>query len=178
MPSAAALPGSPRRRSARSWSMSLASIEKIRWRPRRETADRPAQFLEIRPERRARCLSKANNPNSSIGRTRPDFVRNGVGPNPLARRDLVTNIMQALLQPTTPEGRGGGGGGLPAAPRRYRGGQGADPAARPRTHGRRRAAAEMPRPAFEAQLTGWVKAQLAETKIQLNFVEQRELVGR
>src|SRR5579871_3509516 len=38
------------------------------------------------------------------------------------------------------------------------------------------AAAEMPRPAFEAQLTGWVKELLAETKIQLNFAEQRELV--
>ncbi len=38
------------------------------------------------------------------------------------------------------------------------------------------AAAEMPRPAFEAQLTGWVKELLAETKIQLNFTEQRELV--
>jgi pilus assembly protein CpaF len=34
----------------------------------------------------------------------------------------------------------------------------------------------MPRAAFEAQLTGWVKELLAETKIQLNFVEQRELV--
>src|SRR6185437_15357253 len=38
------------------------------------------------------------------------------------------------------------------------------------------AAAEMPRPAFEAQLAGWVQELLAETKIQLNFVEQRELV--
>jgi pilus assembly protein CpaF len=34
----------------------------------------------------------------------------------------------------------------------------------------------MPRAAFEAQLTGWVKELLAETKIQLNFTEQRELV--
>src|SRR6201990_660455 len=38
------------------------------------------------------------------------------------------------------------------------------------------AAADTPPPAFEAQLTGWVKERLAETKIQLNFVEQRELV--
>src|SRR5438046_9723381 len=38
------------------------------------------------------------------------------------------------------------------------------------------AAAEMPRAAFEGQLTGCVKELLAETKIQLNFVEQRELV--
>jgi pilus assembly protein CpaF len=39
------------------------------------------------------------------------------------------------------------------------------------------AVAAMPRPAFEAQLNGWVKELLAETKIQLNFVEQRALVG-
>ena len=38
------------------------------------------------------------------------------------------------------------------------------------------AAAEMPRAVFEAQLSGWVKDLLTETKIQLNFVEQRELV--
>jgi pilus assembly protein CpaF len=38
------------------------------------------------------------------------------------------------------------------------------------------AAVMMPRPAFEAQLTAWVKELLAETKIQLNFIEQRELV--
>jgi pilus assembly protein CpaF len=38
------------------------------------------------------------------------------------------------------------------------------------------AAAEMPRAAFEAELTGWVKELLAESKIQLNFAEQRELV--
>jgi len=38
------------------------------------------------------------------------------------------------------------------------------------------AAAEMPRAAFEVQLTGWIAELLAESKIQLNFAEQRELV--
>src|SRR5205823_91693 len=38
------------------------------------------------------------------------------------------------------------------------------------------AAAEMPRAVFEAQLTGWVKDLLTETKIQLNFLEQHALV--
>src|SRR5260370_7998512 len=38
------------------------------------------------------------------------------------------------------------------------------------------AAADMPRAVFEAQLSGWVKDLLTETKIQLNFSEQRELV--
>jgi pilus assembly protein CpaF len=38
------------------------------------------------------------------------------------------------------------------------------------------AAARMPRPDFEAQLTGWVQELLAETKTQLNFAEQRQLI--
>jgi pilus assembly protein CpaF len=38
------------------------------------------------------------------------------------------------------------------------------------------AAAAMPRQAFEEQLTSWVKELLTETKIQLNYIEQRELV--
>jgi pilus assembly protein CpaF len=38
------------------------------------------------------------------------------------------------------------------------------------------AAAEMPRTAFETQLAGWVQELLAESRIQLNYVEQRELI--
>src|SRR6266568_8173593 len=38
------------------------------------------------------------------------------------------------------------------------------------------AAADMPRAAFEMQLVGWVKELLTETKIQLNFAEERALV--
>src|SRR6201987_5200407 len=38
------------------------------------------------------------------------------------------------------------------------------------------AAAEMPRAVFDAQLSGGFKDLLTETKIQLNFIEQRELV--
>jgi pilus assembly protein CpaF len=38
------------------------------------------------------------------------------------------------------------------------------------------AAGAMSRAAFQAQLTGWVTDLLAETKIQLNAVEQRELI--
>ncbi len=36
----------------------------------------------------------------------------------------------------------------------------------------------MPRPAFEAQLSGWVSELLAETKTQLNFAEQRDLIDQ
>jgi pilus assembly protein CpaF len=39
------------------------------------------------------------------------------------------------------------------------------------------AAAELPREEFEQQLGGWVTELLAETKIQLNSAEQRELVA-
>ena len=38
------------------------------------------------------------------------------------------------------------------------------------------AAAELPREEFERQLFGWVNELLAETKIQLNFAEQRDLI--
>jgi len=39
------------------------------------------------------------------------------------------------------------------------------------------AAAELPRAEFEKQLAGWVTELLAETKLQLNFAEQRDLVA-
>ena len=128
---------------------------------------------EIRPERRAQ-LSRADLAKLVDAAVHAYFVRSAVEVNPLARRDLVTEIMQALLPAAAP-----------AAP---------EPAARRNPHRAAienakaqiqplvlehmdvAAAAEMPRAAFEAQLTGWVKELLAETKIQLNFAEQRELV--
>ena len=39
------------------------------------------------------------------------------------------------------------------------------------------AAAELPRAEFEKQLAGWVTELLVETKLQLNFAEQRDLVA-
>ena len=130
---------------------------------------------EIRPERRA-LLSRGELAKLVDAAVQAYFVRNGVDPNPLARRDLVTAIMQALLQPTATESeesqttarRGPHRAAIEAAKAQIQ----------PLVleHMDVAAAAEMPRPAFEAQLTGWVKELLAETKIQLNFVEQRELV--
>ncbi|HEX5317716.1 MAG TPA: ATPase, T2SS/T4P/T4SS family [Stellaceae bacterium] len=130
---------------------------------------------EIRPERRA-LLSRGELAKLVDAAVQAYFVRNGVDPNPLARRDLVTAIMQALLQPTATEPeesqtaarRGPHRAAIEAAKAQIQ----------PLVleHMDVAAAAEMPRPAFEAQLTGWVKELLAETKIQLNFVEQRELV--
>jgi pilus assembly protein CpaF len=129
---------------------------------------------EIRPERRA-LLSRGELAKLVDAAVQAYFVRNNVDPNPLARRDLVTGIMQTLLRPAAPETE-------EAATARRGPHRAAIEAAKAQIqplvleHMDVAAAAEMPRPAFEAQLTGWVKELLAETKIQLNFVEQRELV--
>jgi pilus assembly protein CpaF len=125
---------------------------------------------EIRPERRA-LLSRGDLAKIVDAAVQAYFVRHAIEANPLARRDLVTDIMQTLLTP------GGGDGANRRNPHKA-----AIEAAKAQIqplvleHMDVAAAAEMPRPAFEAQLTGWVKELLAETKIQLNFTEQRELV--
>ena len=98
------------------------------------------------------------------------LMRHAITATPLARRNLATSIMQALL----------------AAPR--------NPAALSISRHHRieiakakiqplilermdaTAAAELPRPAFETQLAGWVRELLAEIRIQLNFAEERALV--
>jgi pilus assembly protein CpaF len=125
---------------------------------------------EIRPERRA-LLTRGDMAKIVDAAVQAYFVRHSMDANPLARRDLITDILQSLL---TPEG------GDPNNRRNPH--KAAIEAAKAQIqplvleHMDVGAAAEMPRPAFEAQLTGWVKELLAETKIQLNFTEQRELV--
>jgi pilus assembly protein CpaF len=128
---------------------------------------------EIRPERRA-LLSRGELAKLVDAAVQAYFVRHSVDPNPLARRDLVTEIMQALTAQKQGEGE--------ETTTRRSPHRAAIEAAKAQIqplvleHMDVAAAAEMPRPAFEAQLTGWVKELLAETKIQLNFAEQRELV--
>jgi pilus assembly protein CpaF len=128
---------------------------------------------EIRPERRA-LLSRGDMAKIVDAAVQAYFVRHGIEGNPLARRDLVTDVIQTLL---APPGAAGTDAGNRRAPHKA-----AIEAAKAQIqphvleHMDVAAAAEMPRPAFEAQLTGWVKELLAETKIQLNFTEQRELV--
>ncbi|HLY47112.1 MAG TPA: ATPase, T2SS/T4P/T4SS family [Stellaceae bacterium] len=125
---------------------------------------------EIRPERRA-LLSRGDLAKIVDAAVQAYFVRHGMEANPLSRRDLVTDVIQTLLMP------GAGEAGGRSSPHKA-----AIEAAKAQIqplvleHMDVAAAAEMPRPAFEAQLTGWVKELLAETKIQLNFTEQRELV--
>jgi len=130
---------------------------------------------EIRPERRS-LLSRGELAKLCDAAVQAYFVRHGIDANPLDRRDLVTAIIQALLNPVAAEPASDGSGGRRASHRA------AIDAAKMQIqplvleHMDVAAAAEMPRAAFEAQLTGWVKELLTETKIQLNFAEQRELV--
>ena len=128
---------------------------------------------EIRPERRS-LLSRGELAKLVDAAVQAHFVRNSINADPLARRDLVTAILQELLNPGAPDPDAAGNR---RAPHRALV-ESAKAQIQPLVleHMDIAAAAEMPRSAFEAQLTGWVKELLAETKIQLNFAEQRELV--
>src|SRR3984893_10799224 len=129
---------------------------------------------EIKPERR-KLLSRSDLAKLVSGAVKGFFGRHGSEPNPLSRRDLVTDVMQALIapDPTPSEALTG-----TMRPQHRAAVEAAKAQIQPLVleHMDVAAAAEMPRAAFEAQLTGWVKELLVETKIQLNFVEQRELV--
>src|SRR5262249_28757682 len=128
---------------------------------------------EVPPDRRS-ILSRGELAKIVEAAVQTYLQRNGIEANPLERRDLITDIIQALLTPTA-EGEAEPG------TRRYAR-RTAVETARAQIqpliveHMDVAAAAEMPRETFETQLTGWVKDLLTETKIQLNFVEQRELV--
>ena len=102
---------------------------------------------------------------------------------PFERRDLVAGIVQELrlsdlLQNAGADAGGEGGNG------RRGSNNAAIEAAKAQIqplvleHMDVAAAAEMPRSQFEAQLAHWVRELLAETKIQLNFIEQRVLVDQ
>jgi pilus assembly protein CpaF len=124
---------------------------------------------EIKPERRT-LLSRGDLAKVVDAAVQAYFIRHAIDPNPLARRDLITDILQMLIIDTAEAGRG-------HVPRKATI-EAAKTQIQPLVleHMDVGAAAEMSRPAFEAQLTGWVKELLAESKIQLNFTEQRELV--
>jgi pilus assembly protein CpaF len=125
---------------------------------------------EIRPERRA-LLTRGDLAKIVDAAVQAYFVRHAMEANPLARRDLITDILQTLITPDAADGGRGRNQHKAAI-------EAAKAQIQPLVleHMDVSAAADMPRPAFEAQLTGWVKELLAESKIQLNFTEQRELV--
>ncbi|MGH7044814.1 MAG: CpaF family protein [Stellaceae bacterium] len=130
---------------------------------------------EIRPERRL-ILSRGELAKIVDAAVQAYLPRHGIEANALERRDLITSLMQALLSPERAEADGG------ATPSQRRLNRAAMEAAKAQIqplvleHMDVAAAAEMPRGTFEAQLDGWVKELLGETKHQLNFLEQRELV--
>ena len=130
---------------------------------------------ELRPER-VSILSRGELAKVVDAAVQAYFARNGLSPDPIARRDLITTIITGLLDPSKPQPAAGDG----AVRRAFN--RPAVEAAKAQIqplvleHMDVAAAAEMPRAVFEAQLSGWVKDLLTETKIQLNFVEQRELV--
>jgi pilus assembly protein CpaF len=128
---------------------------------------------EIRPERRS-LLSRGELAKLVGAAVQAHFTRSGIEADPLTRRDLAAAILQELLSPGAPDPEALG---TRRTPHRALV-ESAKAKIQPLVleHMDIAAAAEMPRPAFEAQLTGWVKELLAETKIQLNFAEQRELV--
>jgi pilus assembly protein CpaF len=129
---------------------------------------------EVRPERRS-LLSRGELAKVVDAAVQAHLVRHGIEANPLDRRDLVTSIIEGLLNPARAEPAADGSGSR-------RSHRAAIDAAKAHIqplvleHMDVAAAAEMPRAMFEAQLSGWVKDLLTESKIQLNFVEQRELV--
>jgi pilus assembly protein CpaF len=129
---------------------------------------------ELRPERLS-ILSRGELAKVVDAAVQAHLVRNGIDANPIARRDLITALIKGLLDPSKPQPTSDDGGSR-------RSNRSAVDTAKAQIqplvleHMDVAAAAEMPRAVFEAQLSGWVKDLLTETKIQLNFAEQRQLV--
>jgi pilus assembly protein CpaF len=166
-----AFPGRPEARQPSVAAPSVNSLDDKLAEARQQLSARLG--AEIRPERRS-LLSRGELAKLVDAAVQAYFVRNSVNADPLARRDLVTAILQELLSPGTPDPDAVGNRRSPHRALV----ESAKAQIQPLVleHMDVAAAAEMPRAAFEAQLTGWVKELLAETKIQLNFAEQRELV--
>jgi hypothetical protein len=129
---------------------------------------------ELSPERIS-ILSRGELAKVVDAAVQAHYVRKGVEPDPIVRRNLITALIKGLLQTDkSPAGADDGGS--------RRSNRSAVETAKAQIqplvleHMDVAAAAEMPRAVFEAQLTGWVKDLLTESKIQLNFIEQHALV--
>ena len=129
---------------------------------------------ELSPERIS-ILSRGELAKVVDAAVQAHFVRNGVEPDPIVRRDLITALIKGLLEPQNTQAGADDGSSR-------RSNRSAVESAKAQIqplvleHMDVAAAAEMPRAVFEAQLSGWVKDLLTETKIQLNFIEQHALV--
>jgi len=126
---------------------------------------------EISPEQRA-VISRRQLAKIVGAAVEAYLIRHAMNPGKFTRRDLVTNIMEALLAPP--------GDALASAnPRNHlRVVEAAKAAIQPLILERMdvAAAVNMPRTTFEARLAGWVRELLTSNKIQLNFTEQCALV--
>jgi pilus assembly protein CpaF len=129
---------------------------------------------ELRPERIS-ILTRGELAKVVDAAVQSYFARKGIEPDPIARRDLITMLIKALMEPGK-LASGGDESGRRLSKRSAVEAAKAQIQPLVLEHMDVAAAAEMPRAVFEAQLSGWVKDLLIETKIQLNFVEQRELV--
>jgi pilus assembly protein CpaF len=125
---------------------------------------------EVSPEQRA-VLSRRQLAKIVSSSVDAYLAREGLNPGRYNRRDLVTIIIQGLLRSPVEEL-------ATSNTRRLRAVDAAKARILPLILERMdvAAAAELPRPAFEARLTEWVKELLVENKIQLNFTEQCALV--
>src|SRR6266851_3858122 len=126
---------------------------------------------EISPEQRA-VISRRQLAKIVGAAVEAYLIRHAMNPGKFTRRDLVTNIMEALLAPP--------GDALASANRRnhLRVVEAAKAAIQPLILERMdvAAAVNMPRTTFEARLAGWVRELITSNKIQLNFTEQCALV--
>jgi pilus assembly protein CpaF len=127
---------------------------------------------ELSPERIS-ILSRGELAKVCEAAIQAHFSRNGVEADQILRRNLITALIKGLLDPDRMPADDAGS---------RRSNRSAVEAAKAQIqplvleHMDVAAAAEMPRAVFEAQLTGWVKDLLTESKLQLNFVEQHALV--
>ena len=125
---------------------------------------------EVRPSQRS-ILKRADIAKLVNNAVQTYFAHNGISVDALTRRNFVTDLIEGLLKENKSE----------RAKRQHRLSTPVE-AAKARIqplvmeHMDMSAAAEMPRAALEAQLTGWVTDLLTEVKMQLNSAEQRELI--
>jgi pilus assembly protein CpaF len=126
---------------------------------------------EISPEQRA-VLSRVELAKIVGSAIDAYLLRHAMNLGKFTRRDLVTNIMRALLAPPKDQPAA-------SAPRTHLWAVDAAKAAiQPLILERMdvTAAGKLPRAIFEERLVGWVRELLAENRIQLNFTEQCALV--
>src|ERR1700730_13013435 len=130
---------------------------------------------ELSPERIS-ILSRGELAKVVDAAVQAHYVRKGVEPDPIVRRNLITALIKGLLQTDKSPVSADDGGSRRSSNRSAVESAKAQIQPLVLEHMDVAAAAEMPRAVFEAQLTGWVKDLLTESKIQLNFIEQHALV--